>query len=519
MATYLFLWNPKKWEWKDIQKQVKDVSTGKKVKEPWSTGNRKNGLNDGDRFLLMKLGEEPKGIIACGTINNFRYRRHWDNQKANLGKELPNVDLNFEILSAQPLIEQDELEKRFASEVPSWTPNASGIVIPDNVADNIFKILKVRQPSETTKITQTVLFARIGYMENYQGALNGDVPIGGGKYNDENTGYEACNFLDIDGKVYGYYQPSMNSGKVNLERLDPKNSNLDKIENVLVIFFSTLPKVIANQNLIDDVISSSSVIVGWYKNATVFRESQRINRKIDGINQDIYFIKANVEDSYLLPVKNRVYKVGHGIKGEKEGNPGQSNSFYIYDKNKQLKDLTNLQNKWIGQAINYVNTYTGKYIKSDLDRAEQDVINGQYKFGSYSGAGFQNNVLVKIAVEQYAMFKAKEALTKRGYDVYTTNEKGQSICGNSPFDMKAYKDGNEYFVEVKGTQSNGSSVIFTYNEVELYKDKTKKVILCIVHSIQLIDDKINKKSGEVIIHDPWVINKSKLKTISYFYKF
>lgn len=519
MATYLFLWNPKKWAWKDLQKQVEELSAGKKVNEPWSTGNRTKGLDDGDRFLLMKLGEEPKGIIACGTINNFRYRRHWDSQKANLGKKLPNVDLNFQILSAQPLIEQDELEKRFASEVSSWTPNASGIVIPDNVADNIFKILKARQPSEITKITQSVLFARIGYMEYYQGAMNGDFPIGGGSYNKDNTGFEACNFLDVGGKVYGYYQPSMNSGKINLERINPKKAGLEKLENVLVIFFSTLPKALAQQNPTNEVNSSSAVIVGWYKNATVFRDAKQIDREIHGIEQNIYFIEAKTTDSYLLPVDKRVYKIGHGIKGEKEGNPGQSNSFYIYDKNKNIKDLNNLQNNWIGKAIEYVKTYSGECIKSDQERAVQNAITSQFRSNRKGGAGFQCNALVRVAVEQHAMKKAEEALTIKGYEVRLTHKNGQSICGNSSFDMIAYKDGNEYFVEVKGTQSNGSSVIFTYNEVELYKDKTKKVILCVVHSIQLKDDIVNIKTGEVIIHDPWKLDTSKLKEISYFYTF
>lgn len=31
MATYLFLWNPKKWAWKDLQKQIEELSAGKKL--------------------------------------------------------------------------------------------------------------------------------------------------------------------------------------------------------------------------------------------------------------------------------------------------------------------------------------------------------------------------------------------------------------------------------------------------------------------------------------------------------
>lgn len=519
MATFLFLWNPKKWPWSTLESQIKRLERGESVREPWSTGNRKKGINDGDRFLMMKLGEEPKGIMAYGTLNNFRYRPHWDSEKAKSGTEILNVDLCFEFLSLEPLIKEDELYKRYGNEVSSWTPGGSGNQIPDSVADSIIQVLKSRKELEVKPITQSVLFARIGFMEYYQGALNGDLPIGGGSFNDENTGYEACNFLDTNGKVYGYYQPAMNSGKVNLERIDPSKSNLEKLDNVLVIFFSTLPKILAQHNFTDDVISSSAVIVGWYKNATVYREPQTIDRKTQGIDQNIYFIEAKTQDSYLLPVDNRVYKIGHGIKGEKEGNPGQSNSFYIYDSNKKIKDLSNLQNRWIGKAIEYVNTYSGQCIKSDQERAEQNAITGQFRSNSYKGAGFQSNALVRVAVERYAMQRAEKALTEKGYDVKTTHENGQSICGNEPYDMKAYKDGKEYIVEVKGTQSDGSSIILTYNEVELHKNPKNKVILCVVHSVKLDDEKINHKSGEVIIYDPWVLDSNKLKEISYFYSF
>lgn len=519
MATYLFLWNPKKWSWASLDNQIKRLEAGEVVKEAWSTGNRRKGINDGDRFLMMKLDEWPKGIIGYGTFDNLRKELHWDSEKAKQGETSSNVDLNFEFLSSQPLIEENELYKRFGTEVSTWTPSSNGNLIPEKVADSILQIMNMRRISEIRPITQPVLFARIGFMEYYQGALNGDLPIGGGSYNDENTGFEACNFLDVKGKVYGYYQPSMNSGKVNLERIDPSKKDLENLDNVLVIFFSTLPKILSQNNSTKDVINSSAVIVGWYKNAKVYREPQTIDRQIQGIDQDIYFIEAKTEDAYLLPIDKRVYKIGHGIMGKKEGNPGQSNSFYVYDKNKKLKDLADVQNKWIGEAINYVNTCAGPFIKSDHERAEQNALTGQFRSNSNNGAGFQSNAIVRVAVEKYAMQKAEQALTEKGYDVRTTHENGQNICGNSPFDMKAYKDGKEYFVEVKGTQSDGSSVILTYNEVQLHTNPDNNVILCVVHSIKLDDEKINNKSGEVIIHDPWVLDKSKLKEISYFYKF
>ncbi|MFW2125359.1 hypothetical protein ACG94O_20930, partial [Acinetobacter ursingii] len=86
--------------------------------------------------------------------------------------------------------------------------------------------------------------------------------------------------------------------KVNLERIDPSKKDLENLDNVLVIFFSTLPKILSQNNSTKDVINSSAVIVGWYKNAKVYREPQTIDRQIQGIDQDIYFIEAKTEDAY-----------------------------------------------------------------------------------------------------------------------------------------------------------------------------------------------------------------------------
>lgn len=41
MATYLFLWNPKKWSWTSLDTQIKKLEAGDVVKERWSTGNKK----------------------------------------------------------------------------------------------------------------------------------------------------------------------------------------------------------------------------------------------------------------------------------------------------------------------------------------------------------------------------------------------------------------------------------------------------------------------------------------------
>lgn len=93
---------------------------------------------------------------------------------------------------------------------------------------------------------EKVLFARIGYMKKYAGPQPGDLkPIGGGEFNKKNLGNEAFNFKNIDGWHYGYFQPTVKANyaasTVNLRRIDPAAADLDQVDGVTVVFFSTLP--------------------------------------------------------------------------------------------------------------------------------------------------------------------------------------------------------------------------------------------------------------------------------------
>jgi hypothetical protein len=55
-----------------------------------------------------------------------------------------------------------------------------------------------------------VLFARIGWMRWYRGPQQDDEkPIGGGEYNRQSVGHEAFNFLPLDVKMLGYFQPRL----------------------------------------------------------------------------------------------------------------------------------------------------------------------------------------------------------------------------------------------------------------------------------------------------------------------
>ena len=67
MKTYLFSWNPKKWTWETLESDIENIEKTGRSSLQWSVVSHKK-IKQGDRAFLMRLGENPKGIIASGFI-------------------------------------------------------------------------------------------------------------------------------------------------------------------------------------------------------------------------------------------------------------------------------------------------------------------------------------------------------------------------------------------------------------------------------------------------------------------
>ena len=158
-------------------------------------------------------------------------------------------------------------------------------------------------------------------MENYQGLEDDSIADGGlyvQQYNDgsETDNYPPCeirNFESYEGYMYGFVRV-IKEGSIRIERLGA--SRKDKsTENVLVVWVAKSP-------------SNGTVIVGWFKNATVYRDCQLppegSGRKREGRQEWGYRVSAKEEDCRLLPTERRVFRVPRGGKGAM----GQSNVWY-----------------------------------------------------------------------------------------------------------------------------------------------------------------------------------------------
>lgn len=139
MATYLIIWNPKRW-WKwedrrDLQGCIAKIEEQGYCEDRWSCGSTKK-IRQGDRLFLMRLGEDPKGIVGSGFATSDVYEdKHWEPGRAGTALYM---DLNFDALldsEQESILSLSEL--RDISTSTPWIPRSSGVTIEDQVASKL----------------------------------------------------------------------------------------------------------------------------------------------------------------------------------------------------------------------------------------------------------------------------------------------------------------------------------------------------------------------------------------------
>jgi hypothetical protein len=298
-----------------------------------------------------------------------------------------------------------------------------------------------------------IIFFRIAWMKYYSGVNLEDVPSGGGKYIGlNNDGGEVYNFLPLNGYYYGYASPPKDND-LNLERLKSPVSN-NQVQNVTVILFAKHPL-------------GGSYIVGWYKNATLNRNTIRLTYK-KRKDKPFYLFSAKVNDCTLVPENKRVFQM------PKDG-PGQSNVWYGAEYSK--KDFIPSVLSYINKPEDYLTKIKGKKVKQPM---------------------WQVDAEKRKKVELAAMELTAEYYTQLGFDVYDVHEK------NYGWDMEARKGKEKLLLEVKGLSGNELTVELSANEYAKSKKHKKDFRICIVNNAL---DK-NKKQLHVFanIKGYWISN-------------
>jgi hypothetical protein len=130
------------------------------------------------------------------------------------------------------------------------------------------------------------------------------------------------------------------------------------------------------------------------------------------------------------------------------------------------------------------------------------------------GQGRRMDVGLRLAIEAHAMGLAISYFAGLGCEC-------ADITGDRlPYDLRCFRDGSEFRVEVKGTTSDGQSVLLTPREVKHAKAGATPTVLCVVFGIntsQKADGTWIATGGSIRELNPWVIQQSALEPVGYLY--
>ena len=136
--TWLLAWNPKNYDWENVEKpyDYNTVISNTKKQGAYSDTWRcvSKNIKTGDRIFIIRLGQNPKGIIATGYAVSDSYIDEYDDGIIS-NNNLRIVDIcitGFLDYHTEPLISQDLLKEKFPEQ--QWSPQGSGISIKPDAA-------------------------------------------------------------------------------------------------------------------------------------------------------------------------------------------------------------------------------------------------------------------------------------------------------------------------------------------------------------------------------------------------
>lgn len=312
-------------------------------------------------------------------------------------------------------------------------------------------------------MTAPLLVLRVGYMARYDGP---DTITGGGAYIAANgVGGEVFNFKPSRGKCYGYAMSRHFSG-VNLRFLDDSRTwaRNDELPGVDVVFIARRP-------------GHGQVVVGWYRNATVFHRQYRVRRgTIPGMSpmsgmtgagandtRRQFLCTARNDDVCLLPEDERTFEVPAAPAGNK-GFPGQSNVWYPAQ-NEDESGVT----AFVKRLQHYIATTK---VEHDLGADEEGAPANNGNGGG--GRKGQPDAAHNAAVEQAAVVSTTAHYTALGFTVKSVESE------NRGWDLEATKGKTGLYVEVKGTAGPAIYFELTPNEYGRLKDHAPRYRVCVV---------------------------------------
>lgn len=200
-----------------------------------------------------------------------------------------------------------------------------------------------------------IIFVRVADMKYYQGITDNDIPANGGSYvNETGRAHECFNFSPVirEGEkneiCLGFFMlPGKASEELHIEKIPGCSllKNEKEIKEVVVVFVSK-----ANG-------SKTMRVVGFYKNATVYRHPQYM--LIDDYYEQQYMFAAKKEDCVVLPYSTRFassdwYVPSSTTKGNTFGF-GRANVWYAGGEDASAEEI-----QFVDRMIHSIESYTGE---------------------------------------------------------------------------------------------------------------------------------------------------------------
>jgi hypothetical protein len=136
MAAFLLSWNPEKYQWVSLRKDIVRARRRGFLTGRWSCGNRTD-LPKGSEFFLLRLGPALKGLVGRGVTASEPYEdKHWDSEKRRQKIKALYVKVRFAELSEAPVISWDELQQRPLSRF-KWSSFTSGVALPEVIVEEL----------------------------------------------------------------------------------------------------------------------------------------------------------------------------------------------------------------------------------------------------------------------------------------------------------------------------------------------------------------------------------------------
>ena len=220
---------------------------------------------------------------------------------------------------------------------------------------------------------ERVLFCNIAYMKHYDCLNYEEKPINGGQYIiDTGDAFEKYNFHRCeDGMVRGFVETKYVGGykngnrtpkQLHIENIDPSYKEQDEIDYVTVVFCAKNP----DKNI------DKTVIVGWYKNAKVYR-----NRK--EYLERPFNLETKYEHAILLSEDERTFEIPRAKSNDDNIGFGQANIWYA---NK------NEHKSFVDEVLKYIDAYTKEKYEKDVSKenlTQDDELNEEITNHRFNG--------------------------------------------------------------------------------------------------------------------------------------